>query len=384
MSFYDVIVLGVGGWGSATLYHLARRGLKVAGVEQFGVGHDRGSSHGESRIIRMAYFMDPAYVPVLRRAYDLWRDLETAAAESLMNLPGLLCLGETDGAFIRGLETCYATHRDLPHERWTTAEARARFPQFQPPEDATCYWDPLGGYLDADRCVAAHARLAGELGAKLLTGERVLTYRCDGDGVVVTTDRQELRATRLVIATGAFTARFTSDLGGLVTPVRKALFWYRLHDPAAFAPGPFPAWIAKFGGLNYYGFPSLDGGTIKAAEDTGGQTLPTADDVPRSLRDDDEQNLRPFLDRLFPGALGRRSAGKVCLYENTFDRHFILDRHPEYPQVVLACGGSGHGFKFSSVAGEIAADLATLGNSAIRPNIFRLGDRRSGAVGASS
>ncbi len=368
---YDVIVLGVGGWGSATLHHLARRGLKVAGVEQFGIGHDRGSSHGESRIIRMAYFMDPAYVPVLKRAYELWRELEVEAGESLMKLLGLLCLGEPDGSFIRGLETCYATH-ELPHERWTVAEARERFAQFHPPEHAACYWDPLGGYLAADRCVAAHARVAEKHGAKLITGERVLGYECEGDGVVVKTERRDLRAGRLVIATGAFTARFAGDLGGLVTPVRKTLFWYRVHEPAAFSPGPFPAWIAKFDGLNYYGFPSLDGATIKAAEDTGGQTLPIADDVPRMLREDDEQNLRPFLDRLFPGALGGRSAGKVCLYENSADRNFILDQHPEHPQIIFACGGSGHGFKFASVAGEIAADLATTGGSAHRPDLFRL------------
>jgi sarcosine oxidase len=372
---YDVIVLGVGGWGSATLHHLARRGLRVAGVEQFAVGHDRGSSHGESRVIRMAYFMDPAYVPVLRRAYELWRELEGEAGETLMTLTGLLCLGEADGSFIRGLETCYATH-NLPHERWTVAEARLRFPQFHPPEDAACYWDPLGGYLNADRCVLAHTRLAQQYGATLLTGERVLGYACDGDGVLVRTERQELRAGRLVIAAGAFVSRFAADLGGLVAPVRKALFWYRANDPAAFAASRFPVWIAKFAGLNYYGFSSLDGATVKAAEDTGGQTLPSADEVPRELRDDDEQNLRPFLDRLFPGALGRRAAAKVCLYENSADRNFILDRHPQHPQVIFACGGSGHGFKFSSVAGEIAADLATTGISVMRPNLFRLRDRR--------
>lgn len=375
MTTYDVIVLGVGGWGSASLYHLARRGLRVAGVEQFSVGHDRGSSHGDSRVIRMAYFMDPAYVPVLQRAYELWRELEEEAGESLMTLPGLLCLGEADGPFIRGLEACYATH-DLPHERWSVGEARARFPQFHPPEDAVCYWDPLGGYLNADLCVHTHARLAQKHGATLLSGERVIDYRCEGDGVVVRTERKELHAGRLIIAAGAFVSRFAADLGGLVTPVRKALLWYRAHDPAAFAPGRFPVWIAKFKALNYYGFPSLDGATVKAAEDTGGQALPSADDVPRELRLDDEQNLRPFLDGLFPGALGKRTAAKVCLYENSIDRNFILDCHPQHPQITFACGGSGHGFKFSSVIGEIAADLATTGRTASLPKIFRLKNRR--------
>lgn len=374
MKSYDVLVIGVGGWGSAALYHLAKRGLRVCGIEQFSLGHDRGSSHGESRVIRMAYFMHPDYVPVLRRAYELWRELETAAGESLMTLPGLLCIGEPDGPFIRGLETCYATH-DLPHERWTAAQAMTRFPQFHLPEDAACYWDPLGGYLRADACVRAHARLAQQHGADILENEEVIAIEDDGCGVTVRTKGQTLRAAKVIHTTGAFARDLTTELGQVVAAQRKVLFWYETSDPAAFGAERFPVWIAKIGGLNYYGFPSTDGLTIKAAEDTGGEVLDDARIATTTIRPDDETNLGPFLQNLFGAKLGARRAHKTCLYENTPDRNFIVDMHPQNPNVILAVGGSGHGFKFCSVIGEMAADLAESGRSSLRPDIFALGNR---------
>ena len=365
---YDVIVIGVGGWGSATLYHLAKRGLKVCGLEQFGLGHDRGSSHGESRIIRMAYFMHPDYVPVLRRAYELWREAEAESGERLMTLPGLLCVGEPDGALIKGLESCYGAH-DLPHERWTPAEARSRFPQFQLADDLACYWDPLGGYLNADAAVRVHQQLAQRHGAELLPNERVVNLDASADSVTIRTTKRTLHASRVVITTGAFSGSLAP---GLITAVRKVLFWYRVAEPSQFAGERFPAWIAKLGGLNYYGFPSVDGATIKCAEDTGGLVASNPGEVTRELMTGDEVNLRPFLTKIFGRSVGERAAFKTCLYENTANRDFIVDRHPQRPHIVLAFGGSGHGFKFCSVIGEMAADLVQKGHSPMRPDIFRL------------
>ncbi len=366
MTSYDVIVVGAGGWGSATLYHLAQRGLKVCAVEQFGLGHDRGSSHGESRVIRMAYFMHPDYVPVLRRAYDLWRELEAEASERLMTLPGLLCIGEPDGPFIRGLETCYGAH-DLPHERWSATDARRRYPQFQIADEFACYWDPLGGYLDADAAVRAHQKLAQRHGAEIFAQERVVSLEPSAEGVTVHTATRTLHAARVVITTGAFAS---SLFPGLVTAVRKVLFWYRTPQPSAFDRERFPVWIAKVRGLNYYGFPSVDGATIKCAEDTGGQIIGDPHDVSPLLQPEDEENLRPFLEQLFGPQIGQRAAFKTCLYENTADRHFLIDRHPHRPNIILALGGSGHGFKFCSVVGEMTADLAEKGHSELRPEIL--------------
>jgi sarcosine oxidase len=169
MQTYDVIVIGVGGWGSATLWQLARRGIKVCGIEQFGIGHDRGSSHGDSRIIRMAYFAHPDYVPLLRRAYALWRELEAESGTELMTLNGLLCLGEPDGGLIRGLEQCYAAHA-IEHERLSPRDAMRRFPQFAIGDHLACYWDTHGGFLRPEACVRAHVDRANRAGATLIEG----------------------------------------------------------------------------------------------------------------------------------------------------------------------------------------------------------------------
>jgi len=368
---YDVIVIGAGGWGSATLYHLARRGLHVCGIEQFGLGHDRGSSHGESRVIRMAYFQHPDYVPALRRAYELWRELETEAGQGLMTLPGLLCIGEPGGALIRGLEACYATH-DLPHERWTAAEARRRYPAFHVADEFACYWDSLGGYLNADAAVRAHQQLAQRHGAVIFQGEQVIGLDASEKGVTVHAATRTLHAARVVVATGAFADTLCP---GLVTPVRKVLFWYHIARPEVFDPSRFPVWIAQAGGLNYYGFPTLDGATVKCAEDTGGQAVANPRVIPPELQPEDEGNLRPFLDGLFGLQIGKRAAFKTCIYETTRNFDFIVDHDPSRPNVVLAFGGSGHGFKFCSVIGEMAADLAEKGQSKLRPDIFTLPGR---------
>lgn len=373
MKTYDVIVIGAGGWGSATLYHLARRGLQVCGIEQFGLGHDRGSSHGESRVIRMAYFQHPDYVPVLRRAYELWRELETEAGQRLMTLPGLLCIGEPGSGLIRGLEACYATH-DLPHERWTAAEARRRYRQFQIGDEFTCYWDSLGGYLNADASVRAHQQLAQRRGAVLFPGEQVTGLDASEKGVTVHTTARTLHAARVVVTTGAFSG---SLYPGLVAPVRKVLFWYRIPQPEGFDPGRFPVWIAQASGLNYYGFPTLDGATVKCAEDTGGQALANPREIPPKLQPEDEGKLRPFLDSLFGAQIGERAAFKTCIYETAKNLDFIVDHDPTRPSVVLAFGGSGHGFKFCSVIGEMAADLVEKGQSKLRPDLFTLRDHRS-------
>src|ERR1700738_2507362 len=185
---YDVVVIGLGGWGSSALYHFVRAGATVCGIEQFHLNHERGSSHGESRVIRMAYFMHPDYVPVLRRAYELWRELEEDADANLFTITGLLCIGEPDGAFIRGLESCYRMHT-LPHERISPGEAQNRFPQFDLPESAACYFDPLGGYVRPDTAVKANIDLAKRHGASIAFGERLLSWSASNKQVLIQTDQ---------------------------------------------------------------------------------------------------------------------------------------------------------------------------------------------------
>lgn len=370
MNHYDVIVIGAGGWGSAALHHLARRGLKVCAIDQFSAGHDRGSSHGDSRIIRMAYFMHPDYVPALQRTYELWRQLETECGEELLKQTGLLCIGEPEGPFIRGLEQCYATHL-LAHERLSPAEAMGRFPQFSIPAGAACYWDPYGGFLRPEACTRAHRRGAEMAGGETFDDEPVLSLEHDGHSVRVRTVRRTLHAAKVVLAAGAFTNRLLGPHGANpIQAVRKVLFWYGVEAAERFVAERFPCWIAKLNGRNFYGFPTLDGETVKAAEDTGGQLLHDAEAGPRELLEEDEENLQPFMQQLFPGAVQGRARYKTCLYEQTVDRHFLVDYHPTLPNCVVAAGGSGHGFKFSAYIGEVVADLIETGSLARRPELF--------------
>jgi len=371
---YDVIVVGLGGWGSATLYHLARRRLKVCGIEQFRTGHDRGSSHGDSRVIRMAYFAHPDYVPVLRRAYELWRALEAESGRELMTVNGLLCIGEPDAPLIQGLERCYATHQ-IDHERLTPEEAMRRHPQFHIAPDLACYWDPFGGFLRPDECVRAHLHGALAAGAHVHEETAIERVEIDGEGVTLHASSGRFRAAKVVLAAGAYTDRLLPSPARTVQAVRKVLFWYGMADPADFAPDRFPVWIAQLRGLNFYGFPTLDGASVKAAEDTGGTPLDEAASSSRMLEPGDEANLAPFMQQLFGGRVRARVGYKTCLYENSSDRHFIVDFHPQSDRLVVAGGGSGHGFKFCSVIGEIAADLAQHGESLHRPPLFHAAGR---------
>lgn len=208
-----------------------------------------------------------------------------------------------------------------------------------------------------------------------MENEEVIAIEDDGRGVTVRTTGQTLHVAKVILTTGAFARDLTTELGQIVAAQRKVLFWYAPPDPAVFGAERFPVWIAKIGGLNYYGFPSTDGLTIKAAEDTGGEILDDALTVTTTMRPDDESNLGPFMQNLFGANLGARRAHKTCLYENTHDRNFIVDRHPQKSNVILAVGGSGHGCKFCSVIGEMAADLAVSRHSSLRPDIFALGNR---------
>lgn len=361
----DLIVVGLGAVGSAALHHATASGLSAVGIEQFPIGHDRGSSHGESRIIRKAYFLHPDYVPLLDRAYELWRELEGFAGRPLLETTGLLCAGSADGSFINGLERCYAAH-DLPHERLSADEAMRRHPQFHLPSDAVVYFDPLGGFLRADDCVRAHLDSARARGATIYDDEAVCGWSSDANGVTVTTTRRTLHAGHLLLATGAWVVPEFAEIGISLRAKRKVLFWHRLVNPARFRPNCFPAYIAKFDGVATYGFPTLDGATMKSAEDSGGQWIDDPASVDReNLEPGDEAALRRFLDVTFQGAVGPRAAWKTCLYTVAPDNNFVLGPHPGRPHVTLASCCSGHGFKLSSVMGELLA--RTVRDGAVPP-----------------
>jgi len=366
MEHYDAVVLGAGGMGSAALYHLARRGAHVCAIERFGVAHDRGSSHGDTRIIRKAYLEHPDYVPLLDRGYELWDDLERECGVELFVRCGLLVAGHVDSRVMRGQARCYREY-ELPHELLDAEEVRHRHPALVLPEDWHAFFDPLGGFLYVEECVRQHLKWAQAHGAVLHVGEQVLSWEVEDGGVRIETDKRTLSAGKLVLANGAWAAPQLRALGVETKVLRKVLFWYDgagieqcgLEDLPCFFVG------ADEGLHTYYGFPAVGSQGLKVAEHNVVLNKEVADPLHlnRELEADDEEPVRQFVRRFFPALKARRSRYAVCMYTMTPDEHFVVDLHPEHDAVILAAGFSGHGFKFSSVMGEILADLALDGDT---------------------
>jgi sarcosine oxidase len=354
---YDVIVLGIGGMGSAAAWHAASRGRRVLGLEQFSIPHELGSSHGVTRIIRLAYSEHPSYVPLLRRAYRLWRELEDCARERLLFVTGGIDAGSTASETIAGsLRSC--REHDLPHEELDAAEVARRFPGFRLPAGMMAVYQPDGGFVLPERSIVAHAEGARALGAEIHAGERVTGWTAEGGGVQVRTDRATYDADRLIITAGPWAAQSVPALERLAVPERQVLIWTEPLRPEYFATGAFPIFNMEAAEGRFYGFPvyGVPGFKLGKYHHRREQTDP--DRVDREFHPEDEEVLREAIRRYFPDAGGATLAMKTCMFTNSPDEHFILDLHPEYPQVSIAAGFSGHGFKFAPVIGEIMADFA--------------------------
>ncbi len=368
---FDVIVAGIGGMGSAAAYHLARRGRRVLGLERFAIPHEMGSSHGLTRIIRLAYFEHPSYVPLLRRAYELWRELQAEAGEDLLHITGSLEVGYPDGVVLTGSRQACRTH-DLPHEILSAAELMRRYPAYHVAPEMIALLQPDGGFLAPERCIVASARLAAAHGAEIHTGEQVLHWKPFRDGVRVRTDRATYEADRLIISAGPWASQLAGALAGLALPERQVLAWFAPLRPEWFTPANFPVFILDVPEGKYYGFPMHGIPGLKIGLLHHLREITDPDRVDRQIHPQDEAVLRTCASRYFPEGAGETLALKTCLFTNTPDEHFILDLYPGALQVALAAGFSGHGFKFCSVVGEIMADLAGQGSTRHDISMFRL------------
>jgi len=360
---FDTIAIGLGGMGSAALYHLARRGLQVLGVEQFGIAHDRGSSHGETRLIRRAYFEHPDYVPLVDRAYQLWEALESTASRRLLHRCGLMLAGRADGAVIPGVRRAAEQH-GLHIEMVSRRDWPARFPGFALDDDMQGLFEPDAGFLEVENCVAAHIEQARVLGADVLTGQRVRGWSADERGVTVTTDDARYTAGSLVLCGGAWTGQLLAELRLPLVVQRKTVFWFGPTDELCRFDGGCPVFGLDTADGFFYGFPAMDERGVKVGEHSGGQVAPDADRLDRVIHPDDERPVRRFLHRYLPGVGDEVRNASVCMYTMTPDEHFIIDRHSRYPHVTYACGFSGHGFKFAPVIGSVLADLVMDGRTA--------------------
>ena len=370
---YDVVVAGVGGMGSAALLHLARRGARVLGLERYDVPNAMGSSHGVTRIIRLAYFEAPEYVPLLRRAYELWGDLERVSGERLLVTTGCVDAGLPDSRVFAGAERAARAH-DVPVERFDARELARRFPGFRLPDGFEALLDPAGGFLLPERCIVAHVEAALALGAVVRAREGVLSWEARADGIHVRTERGEVVADRLVLSAGAWMEKLGAVPPGVLTPERQALAWFQPHRPELFTPERCPVWIieteecGQFYGFPAYGIPGFKLGRMHHLEEAIDPDAFVREPGPR-----DEALLRGFTERFFPEAAGPTMALATCIFTNTPDEHFILDLLPADERVVVVSPCSGHGFKFSSVVGEIAAELALDGTTRHDIGFLRFG-----------
>ena len=369
----EVVVLGVGGVGSAALYHLASRGVRAIGIDRFVPGHDRGSSHGDTRVIRKAYFEDPAYVPLLHRAYDGWATLEAETGRELFSRTGLIEVGPPDGEVVPGVLRAAAEH-DLPVEALSAAELTARFPGFVVPEGMTGVYEADGGVLAVEACVEAHAAMAQERGATLMTAA-ARAWRAEGDGVVIETSEGEVSAGALIVTAGAWASDLLAAARLPLAVKRKVLLWYPLlAEPAPqYQPGlDGVAFLYEFPEGVYYGFPSMDGQTLKVACHDDGLVIDEPLALDRALYRSDHEAVDAFIARCMPGVQPHSPARHaVCMYTLTPDLHMVVDRAPTAANVWYAAGLSGHGFKYSNALGEALVDLTLEGACAVDLSSFR-------------
>jgi sarcosine oxidase len=357
----DVIVVGAGTMGSMALWRLARRGVHAVALERFRPGHDRGSGHGESRMTRTAYFEGPEYVPLVKAALPLWRELEAEAGVELLTMTGGLMIGRLDVGLVAGALRSAWVH-GLACELLGPAEAAARYPQHRLAADEVALWEEGAGVLRPERAVRAAAARGVALGASLVTGVAVTAIEADAGGVTVRAGVAEYRARHAIVCAGAWLGRLLPDLGLPLAVERQVMVWFPAPDLAAFAPPRFPVFVHERPDRTGYGLPSLDGATVKVAIHHGGSAA-DPDALERTVTEADVAPAAAFVSETLPGLTPVPSRAAVCMYTNTPDRHFVIGR-AGIPNVTVVSACSGHGFKFAPLIGEIAADLALDGRTA--------------------
>lgn len=379
MPTFDVIVLGCGAAGGGALWHLARRGLSVVGIERFAPPHDRGSSHGRTRMIRQAYFEHPDYVPLVLRAYEQWAELEAAARRTLFRETGLLEIGPPTGHVVPGVLAAARQH-NLAVDELSPDDVARRFPGFAVPEGMNGVYERRAGFLRVEDSVRTQLEQAVRAGATLKTDEAAVRWRIEGANVVVETDRGRYEAARLVIAAGAWAGRLLADLGVPLVVRRKPQYWFAPRGEAYGADSGSPAFLYETPDGVFYGFPVVGPEGMKCAEHSGGAVV----DDPLQLRRDvdpaDLARVERFIAACLPQLTTTLNDHAPCMYTMSPDENFVLDVHPRHPQVSLVAGLSGHGFKFAPVLGEALADLATTGQSSLPIGFLGLRRFMRGAV----
>jgi len=364
---FDVIIAGLGAMGSATAFHLARRDCKVLGLDRFHPPHTLGSSHGQSRIIREAYFEHPLYVPLVQRAYELWAELQEASAQKLLVQTGGLMIGPPEGAVVSGARSSAETHR-LRYETLLSEEVRRRFPAINPQSDMVAVWEPRAGVLFPELCVQAHLTQAERSGATFKFNEPIASWSVSEGAVEVKTSAATYAARHLVISAGSWAKELVPELPVVVE--RQVLVWFEQHAPELFSPERCPIYLFEYQPHKYfYGFPELGRGVKVARHHEGPPVDPNSTN--REVDGEEVTALHQLVRSFLPDLSGKALDATVCLYTNMPDEHFLIDRHPNAEQVLVCSPCSGHGFKFSAAIGETVADLILTGRSRFDLSLFR-------------
>ena len=367
---FDTIVIGCGGMGSSATFHLATLGKRTLALERFDVPNAMGSSHGVNRIIRLAYYEDPSYVPLLRRAYELWDELSLMADEPIILRTGSVDASEPDGEVFAGaLESCLI-HR-IEHEVLSSTDLTNRFPGYQLPSGHRALYQKDGGFVLSERAIVAHALLARERGATIRAREAAVEWQPTSWGVRVTTTRGTYDAESLVITAGPWMGELVPSLKPLLSPERQVLAWFNPLEPRRFQPDQFPVFNLTVPEGRYYGFPEFGIPGFKVGRYHHLEEQVDPETIDREPGHEDEAVLRSFTERYFPAAAGSVATMRACMFTNTPDEHFLVDRLPDLP-VVVASPCSGHGYKFCSVMGEILAELAIRGETRHDIDLFRI------------
>lgn len=376
---YDVAIVGLGAMGSAAAFQLAKRGARVAGFDRENPPHTFGSTHGRSRIIREAYFEDPAYVPLVQRAYELWATLEHDAGTSLFIQTGGLMTGPEDGLIVEGTLRSVREH-GLAHELLSSGEIRARFPALAPDDDWIGVLEPRAGLLLPEACVAAYLALARAAGAELFVNETVESWSAVSGGLEVVTDRRRVVARKLVLSAGAWLPELAPDLPVALEIERQMFHWFApARDAELCGPARCPIALWEWEPNRLVAtFPDVGHGVKIGVHHEGEVTTPSA--VRRTTSAAEDVAARALLERVMPPAAGKQLESRVCLYTNTRDHHFLIDAHPADPNVIVASPCSGHGFKFSAAIGEVLADLVLDGGSRFDLALFAMERERRPAV----
>jgi len=369
---FDVIVAGVGGMGAAACYHLARRELKVLGLERFGIPHAMGSSHGVNRIIRLAYYEDPSYVPLLRRAFELWRELGRDLGEQVLYVTGSIDTGPVDEFVFRESKQSCDLH-DLPHDVLSAQELMRRYPAFSVPDDFQAVLQPDGGFVGSERAIVAHVEGAMECGAVIRGYEPMLSWTTTTSGVKIETTKGIYEAEQLIVSTGAWIGNHVPLLSGVSVPERQVLGWFQPAHPERFSLDTLPVFnLQADAHERYYGFPIWGIPGFKFGKYHHREEQIDPDDWDRQPNQADVEVLRAGVRRFFPDADGPVMSLASCIFTNTPDEHFIIDRLAPGSPVIVASPCSGHGYKFASVIGEILADLAINDRTDHNIDLFRL------------